>query len=104
MIASSRSHRASRCAHKRSMVRVRVTVRVRVRARARARIRVRVRVAYRGEVAQVDAVHVQPVPPRGRVGQRGEARSGVDGEARGGEHRRSAAEQLDRHLVRARSR
>ena len=59
----------------------------------------RVRVAYRGEVAQVDAVDVQPLPPRGRVGQRGEARGGVDGEARGGEHRRSAAEQLDGHLV-----
>jgi hypothetical protein len=36
---------------------------------------------YRGEVAQVDAVNVQPALPRRRVRQRGEARGGIGGEA-----------------------
>ena len=50
-------------------------------------------------VPQVDAVHLQPVAERGVVGLLRVARRGVDREARGDDHVRAGAQQLERGLV-----
>ena len=68
-----------------------------VQARVLAAHHVTERLQHR-QVAEVDAVHVQAVTPQPKVGQRGKAVSGVVREARGGNHRRAAPQQLQHRL------